>query len=120
MLLLIFNGKLDYLTVFFNLFSLPRTTMALSCEFIFMNSFLAAAVSEAQIKHPVSRAPLRPPDGKLLLSHTVLRSLRLLPLSTLQHHLSLLEDEPLVPEEDLGGAPTHRHVHSLYKMVKKK
>lgn len=53
--------------------------------------------------------PLQPPDGKLLLLCAVLRPLRLLPLSTLQHHLPLLEDEPPVLEEDVDGAQTRRH-----------
>lgn len=59
-------------------------------------------VSETQINHCDPGAPLRPPDGELLLTRAVLRPLRLLSLSALQHHLSLLEDEPSVPEEDVG------------------
>ncbi|KAG8014002.1 Sorting nexin-16 [Nibea albiflora] len=54
--------------------------------------------------------PLWTPDGKLLLSHSVLRPLRFLPLSTLQHHLPLLEDAVL--KEDVDEVQTHMHRHS--------
>lgn len=66
-------------------------------------------VLEAQVEPRNSCTSLRTLDGKLLPSHAVLRPLRLLPLSTLQHHLSLLEDEPPLLKEDLDAARTCTH-----------
>lgn len=74
-----------------------------------VNNLSPGVLSETQVKPYDSCPPLQPPDGKLLLLCTMLRSLRLLPLSALQHHLPLLEDEPPVLEEDVDGAQTHRH-----------
>lgn len=67
---------------------------------------------EAQVEPRNSGASLRTLDGKLLPSPAVLRPLRLLPLSTLQHHLSLLEDEPPLLKEDLDAARTCMHMHA--------
>lgn len=67
---------------------------------------------EVQVEPRNSGASLRTLDGKLLPSPAVLRPLRLLPLSTLQHHLSLLEDEPPLLKEDLDAARTFMHMHA--------
>lgn len=69
-------------------------------------------VLEAQVEPRNSRASLWTLDGKLLPSPAVLRPLRLLPLSTLQHHLSLLENEPPLLKEDLDAARTCTHMHA--------
>lgn len=82
-------------------------------ECMLLVNYLSAGVfcffSETQVKPYDPCTPLQPPDGELLLSCSVLRSLRLLPLSTLQHHLPLLENEPVVLKEDVDAAQTHRH-----------
>lgn len=75
-------------------------------------SLSVGIVLEAQVKLSNPGTSLRTLDGKLLLAHAMLRPLRLLPLSTLQHHLSLLEDEPPLLKADLDGAHTCTHTHT--------
>ncbi|KAJ4937161.1 hypothetical protein JOQ06_001742 [Pogonophryne albipinna] len=57
--------------------------------------------TEAQVKRDEPCTSMRPAEGELLGLRPVLRPLRLLPLPTLQHHLSLLEDQPAVLNEDV-------------------
>ena len=81
----------------------------LNINSLWVNTLPVGIFSEAQVKRHDSCASLQPPDGKLLLSRAVLWPLRLLPLSTLQHHLPLLENEPPVLKEDVDEAKTHTH-----------
>lgn len=78
------------------------------------NGLRVGAVSETQVGPFNPCTSLRATDGELLLSHAVLRPLRLLPLSTLQHHLPLLEDEPPVHKEDVEEAHECTDIH-MYK-----
>lgn len=57
---------------------------------IIMPFFLFLVAEQAKTLDPHS--PLQPLNGRLLPLHAVLRPLRLLPLSPLQHHLQLLEN----------------------------
>lgn len=59
---------------------------------------------EEQAKSLDPYSPLQPLNGELLPLHAVLRPLRLLPLSPVQHYLQLLENELPVPEEDIDDA----------------
>ena len=69
-------------------------------------------VSESLFRHRDTCTSLQPLNGELLLPRALLRPLRLLPVSTLQYHLPLLEDEPPVPKEDIDGAHACIHVHT--------
>lgn len=62
---------------------------------------------EEQAKSLDPYSPLQPLNGELLPLHAVLRPLRLLPLSPVQHYLQLLENELPVPEEDIDDAQIH-------------
>lgn len=72
---------------------------------------------EEQAKSLDPYSPLQPLNGELLPLHAVLRPLRLLPLSPVQHYLQLLENELPVPEEDIEvtqiHARLHTHMHQL-------
>lgn len=56
------------------------------------NALFSLLLAEEQAKGLEPHSPLQPLDGQLLPRHAVLRPLRLLPLSPVQHHLQLLEN----------------------------
>lgn len=56
------------------------------------NALFSLLLVEEQAKGLEPHSPLQPLDGQLLPRHAVLRPLRLLPLSPVQHHLQLLEN----------------------------
>lgn len=73
-------------------FSLGTSAVRLElCPNALFFSFFLFFVEE-QAKRLDPHSPLQPLNGQLLPLHSVLRPLRLLPLSAVQHHLQMLEN----------------------------